>query len=212
MKFILDKQRIALSFLGVLGMGFFLSFLILCNLGTDPYTFMNVSVAARVGLSLGNWQLLLNLVFFVLVFVLRRSLIGFGTVFNMVLVGYFADFFSWCWKKVFPASVFTNSFSRWSIFFIALASFVVSVAVYINANMGVSPYDALPLIITDKVRGRFPGVPAFFLRMLWDGAAILVGMSVGGVPIIGIILIALFLGPVISMVGKQFEKIFHFDE
>ena len=85
-------------------------------------------------------------------------------------------------------------------------------AVYINSDMGVAPYDALPMLITEKVRGKFPAVPAFFIRILWDGTAILVGMAVGGIPVIGIVLMAVFLGPVISMVGRWFEKRFEFNE
>ena len=55
-----DKKKVLICFLAVLGMGFFLSFLILCDLGTDPATFMNRSGAARVGLSFGTWQLIVN--------------------------------------------------------------------------------------------------------------------------------------------------------
>ncbi len=206
MKFEFNLGRIIICFVAVFGMGFFLSFLILCNLGTDPYTFMNRSAAARAGISFGNWQLLVNVVLLILVLILKRNLIGIGTIFNMVLVGYYADFFCWLWGKWIPASAFTGAFSRWCIFFIALAFFVVSVAVYINSQMGVSPYDALPLIITEKVMGKFPKIPAFFLRILWDGSAILIGMAAGGMPVIGNILMAVFLGPVISIVDKLFQR------
>lgn len=47
------------SFIAIFGMGFFLSFLIMADYGTDPYTFMNRSLAARLGMTLGNWQLIL---------------------------------------------------------------------------------------------------------------------------------------------------------
>ena len=71
-----DKKRILLSFLGVTGMGFFLSFLVLCNLGTDPCTFMNRSISSRIGMQFGNWQLLINCVMFLIVLFLDRKLIG----------------------------------------------------------------------------------------------------------------------------------------
>ena len=202
MSFRLDKKRIALCFLAVLGMGFFLSFLILCNLGTDPCTFMNRSVAARVGLSFGTWQLTANAVMLVIVILFKRSLIGFGTVFNMVLVGYYADFFDWLWGKWIPAKAFTAPVSLWCIFLIALLGFILSVAIYINVDMGVSPYDGLPVILTEKITKKFPKVPPMVIRIAWDGAAILVGVLAGGIPIIGIILMALFLGPAITFVRK----------
>ena len=202
MRFQIDKKRIIQCFLAVLGMGFFLSFLILCNLGTDPYTFMNLSVADRIGLSFGTWQLIINLVMLAVVIRFKRSLIGFGTIFNMVLVGYYADFFDWLWGKWIPAKAFTAPVSLWCIFLIALLGFILSVAIYINVDMGVSPYDGLPVILTEKITKKFPKVPPMVIRIAWDGAAILVGILAGGIPIIGIILMALFLGPAITLVRK----------
>ncbi|MBR1742795.1 MAG: hypothetical protein IJ733_13190 [Lachnospiraceae bacterium] len=211
MKFVFDKKRIVLCFLAVFGMGFFLSFLILCNLGTDPCTFMNRSLAAKIGISFGNLQLCMNAAMLVFVLIFRRSLLGFGTIFNMVLVGYYADFFDWLWGRWIPGRAFTEPVSRWCIFFVALACFIVSVAIYINSDLGVAPYDALPIIITEKLTNRFPKFPGFLIRIFWDGMAILIGILAGGIPIIGIVLMALFLGPVISYVGKWFEKISIFD-
>ena len=76
----------------------------------------------------------------------------------------------------------------------------------ILAEMGVAPYDAIPSIITKKVTSKFPKIPKMAVRMTWDFAAILIGTLVGGVPIIGIILMAIFLGPAITLVGKVINK------
>lgn len=207
MSFKMDYKRITMCFAAVFGQGFFLSFLILCNLGTDPCTFANRSVAAKIGLSFGNWQLIMNIIMLVIVILLKKSLIGFGTIFNMVLIGYYADFFCWLWGKLFRKATFTSPATRWPIFFITLMGFVVCVALYINANMGVSPYDAIPAIISEKVQSRLPQVPYAVTRVVWDGSAIVLGTLAGGVPIIGIILIALFLGPVISAVGVLLGRV-----
>ena len=209
MRFQWNKKAVIRCFIAVFGMGFFLSFLILCDLGTDPCTFMNRSIAAKIGWSFGNWQLCINICMILLVLLLKRSLIGFGTVFNMVLIGYYADFFCWLFRKILPAETFTNPVSRWAVFFVTLGGFIISAAVYITADMGVSPYDGLPIIITEKVRSRFPKIPPMVIRIAWDGAAILVGTLFGGIPIIGIILMALFLGPAITMVRKLGEKRSH---
>ena len=185
-------------------MGFFLSFLMLCGLGTDPCSFMNKAVSLRIGMLFGTWQLIINAVMLVIVLFWDRSSLGFGTVFNMVLVGYYVDFFDWVWEKTIPAHFFTDPVSRWMIFLAALFCFIVSAAVYINSDMGVAPYDALPKIITEKVTGRFPKVPKMLIRMVWDFTAVAVGTLAGGKPVIGIILMAVFLGPVISLTGRLF--------
>ena len=189
-----------------MGMGFFLSFLMLCGLGTDPCSFMNKAVSLRIGMLFGTWQLIINAVMLVIVLFWDRSSLGFGTVFNMVLVGYYVDFFDWVWGKIIPAHFFTDPMSRWLIFLTALFCFIISAAVYINSDMGVAPYDALPKIITEKVTGRFPKVPKMLIRMVWDFMAVAVGTLAGGRPVIGIILMAVFLGPVISLTGRLFFR------
>ena len=184
MKFKLDIKRIIVCFLAVFGMGFFLSFLMLCGLGTDPCSFMNKAISLRIGLSFGNWQLIINAV--------------------MLVIVLFWDRFVWLWGKIIPAHYFTDTISKWAIFLVALFLFIISAAVYINSDMGVAPYDALPKIITEKVSARFPKFPRMLIRMAWDFSAILIGTLAGGIPVIGIILMAVFLGPVISLVGKLF--------
>ena len=204
MKFKFDIKRITVCFLAVLGMGFFLSFLMLCGLGTDPCSFMNKAISLRIGMLFGTWQLIMNLVMLLIVIFWDRSSLGFGTVFNMVLVGYYVDFFDWVWSKTIPSHIFENNVTKWPVFIVTLLGFIISAAVYINSDMGVAPYDALPKIITEKVTNRFPKIPKMLIRMAWDFSAILVGILVGGKPVIGIILMAIFLGPAISLVGKMF--------
>ena len=206
MSFKLDWKKIIICFIAVFGMGFTLSFLILCDMGTDPCTFMNRAVAAKVGLSFGTYQLIVNIVMLCLVFIFKKKLIGFGTIFNMVLIGYYADFFCWVWRKIIPASAFTEPVSRWAIFIVALILFLISVAVYINQDMGVAPYDGIPIIITEKLKADKSTIGKTILRILWDGSALMIGVIAGNTPAIGHILMVLFLGPAISFVGKLINR------
>ena len=206
MSFKLDWKKIIICFIAVFGMGFTLSFLILCDMGTDPCTFMNRAVAVKVGLSFGTYQLIVNIFMLCLVFIFKKKLIGFGTIFNMVLIGYYADFFCWVWRKIIPASAFTEPVSRWTIFIVALILFLISVAIYINQDMGVSPYDGLPIIITEKLMADKSMIGKTILRILWDGSALMIGVIAGNTPAIGHILMVLFLGPAISFVGKLINR------
>ena len=95
-------RRLISVILAVIVMGFALSWLGLGNFGTDPFTSMNLAISGRLGMSLGNWQALLNCLLFIIVILWGREYIGFGTLANMFLVGYSIDFFSWVWSKVLP--------------------------------------------------------------------------------------------------------------
>lgn len=195
-------KKIVISFVSVFGMGFSLSFLILCNLGTDTCTFMNRNVAARIGTTFGNWQLIFNIFFLIIVIIFRRDLIGAGTFFNMVLIAYYADFFDWIWGKTIPDKVFEAPISRGIIFVLALVGFIVTAAIYMNAEAGIAPYDAIPVMFNDI----FKKLPFFICRNIIDFTCILVGFLLGGKPLIGHFLMALFLGPAITVVGKLFKR------
>lgn len=192
------SRNIALCLGAVFGMGFFLSFLIECDLGTDPFTFMNVSVSDRLHMTFGNWQLLLNVFLFIPVILKGRDQIGLGTLANMVGIGYVADFFRWLWSRVLPEAVFTEFPVRAVIFAVALAGFIVSAATYMNADMGVAPFDADATLLSRL----FPKVPFMFVRMAWDGLTIVIGMLCGGIPTPGAVIMVFALGPIITAVGR----------
>lgn len=201
------KKRLIVMNVGVFLMGFFLSFLIKVDLGTDPCTFMNWTISERLGILFGTWQLLLNAVLFIFVILFGRNNIGFGTIANMVFIGYIVNFFKWVWEKTIPEYYFTEMPYRAAIFVLALFCFIISVSFYINANMGVAPYDAMPQIISQKVLKK---VPFAVIRIAYDFLVIIIGVLLGGKPNIGIVLMALFLGPIITVVGKFLNKhVFH---
>ena len=181
----------------VIVMGFCLSWLLLVDLGTDPCTLMNVAIADTIGMSLGNWQALLNTVLLVIVVIFGGRNLGFGTLANMFLVGYSIDFFSWVWAKILPVDLFSSWGVRVAVLIPALAVFVLAVAVYMDMDMGTAPYDAIPIIISKYVK-RFSFRT---IRMVFDFTVVVIGMCFGGRLGIVTFLMALTLGPVIAWVG-----------
>ena len=47
-------KRLILVLVGVITMGFSLSWLVLVDMGTDPCTLMNLTISGRLGMTLGN--------------------------------------------------------------------------------------------------------------------------------------------------------------
>ncbi|WP_051656729.1 YczE/YyaS/YitT family protein [Butyrivibrio sp. AE3004] len=195
--------------LGVFFMGFFLSFLISVNLGTDPCTFMNVTVSDRLGIMFGNWQLFINFILFIFVILFDRHQIGPGTIANMVFIGYIADFCRWIWKRTIPDYFFREWPYRGIVFIICLLCFVVAASLYMNADMGVSPYDAIPNILSQRV---FKKVPFKFVRICFDATALLIGLFLGGMLEPCTVLMVFLLGPTITFVGNFLnQKVFKFE-
>lgn len=200
--------RLVVTVLAVIVMGFSLSWLLLVDLGTDPCTLMNNSIAKTIGWSLGNWQAFLNIFLLIIVVIFGGRNLGFGTLANMFLVGYAIDFFSWIWAKVLPEGLFDSWIVRGVVLVPALIVFVFAVAVYIDMNMGTSPYDAIPMIIAKRV----PKVPFKVVRIAFDAIVTIIGMLFGGALGIVTFLMVLALGPVIEWMSKLISKKWDFSD
>lgn len=205
-------KRLAFMLPAVILMGVFVSILVEIGWGTDPASFMNLNIASALGWGLGNTEVLVYGLMLIFTFIFGAQMIGFGTLANMILIGYVVDLCRWIWGNIGFADFIAGSSSplRILIFAITLIFFVIVAAIYINAQMGVAPYDAMPQIISDWI----PKVPFFVIRILFDLAAVLIGVIAGklnpeGVQgsAIGSIVMSFMLGPVISLVGKPLKKI-----
>ena len=196
----LDKKRFFTMLFAVLFMGFFLSFLLKTNYGTDPCSFMNASISSYFGISLGNTMVIVNSILFILEFAFARNHINLGTFANMFLLGYAADFTTYVFDGVIPSEFYTAQPSRVIVFAIALIGFLTSAAIYMNANLGLSPFDAIPKFIASSLKAPF-----YVVRMLWDFSAILIGFLLGGRVTIASVILAFTVGPAVSFIGKRIK-------
>ena len=195
------KNRMIMMLCGIMAQGLGLSLLRAINLGTDPCSCLTQGVTNFVPLSFGTCQLLCHLVTFVFVIRYDLSMIGFGTIGNMCFLGYISDFFQWIWSLLLPTGFFEVVLNRYILLLPSLAVFLLGAAAYMCAGLGSSPYDALPFIISGHVR-RFPFK---IVRMLWDISFMAAGFVLGGDVGIVTILVAFFLGPIITGAQKKLE-------
>ena len=87
-------------------MGVCVQFLNLTRLGPDPCSALNYGVAAKLHMSFGNYQFLFNVILFLIVVFQDRTLFGTGSLGNMILVGYAADFTGWVLEQAVPRPQF----------------------------------------------------------------------------------------------------------
>jgi uncharacterized membrane protein YczE len=182
---------------GIFGIGVFLSLLIQVNYGTDTCSFMNLALSHKFGITFGTCMVIVNTILFIPVILFQRKLIHIGTVMNMMLVGYISDFFSPVWRSIIPSAFFLVEPYRPLLFVVGLIPFLMSVALYINADMGQAPYDAIPTIVSSKLKlGYAP------TRILWDFSVVLVGMAAGKQLTVATVILALTIGPAVTQVGR----------
>lgn len=192
--------RIFLSAFGVFMMGFGMSVIEKLGFGTDPFTCMNNGISLVTGLSIGTVNLLVSLLLFGFVIFTDISGLGLGTVFNMVGFGYTIDLFRWIWSLVGFTGV-PGGALRYIVLFGMLLLFILAVSVYLAADLGSAPYDALPVILAEKCKVRF-----VFVRMLWDAAAVVIGFLLGSAVGITTLVCALLVGPAAAIVKKAVDK------
>ena len=180
-------------------MGISLSVLNMVDWGMDPFTYMNISISTKYGWTLGNWQMLLNVIMFIPVIIWGRKQIGVGTVFNMVLVGYTVDLCMWIWGMVGAEKFLEGMVIKVIAMLIAVAVFILAAATYMSTDLGTAPYDAISMIISE----RLPKVSFKVVRFIYDLIVTVIGFAFSGRIGVVTVLMVLFLGKAVEVVRKK---------
>lgn len=182
--------------------------------GMDSFSCMNLGVSGLVNMSFGNWQLIINILLLIVVFFTARQYIGWGTVVNMVFIGYIADFLCWMFAQCFGDA---SQMLLIRILLLVLGCFCspFGASFYMEANMGNSPWDTVAFIVLkftgEKVSYRVARVASDLAAVLIGTvAAIAAGDNVWQVVGIATILTSVLNGPLIqffkeNIVGKYYE-------
>lgn len=201
-------KRMFLMIMGVVVMGICVAVLDLTDFGTDPFSAMNLGLYRHVpAISFGTWELITNGSMLIVVLFFDKSQLGFGTIGNMVLVGYTKDFVSFILDRFFGITSIDSFLSRVVIMLIALAVFMVAAAIYMNAGLGASAYDALPFVIHKGVcKGLKRDVPFKFVRILFDLFFTVIGWLIGGEVGVMTVIMVFTLGPIIELLSRYVSK------
>ncbi len=165
----LTGKKIAGVILGNLILGIGVALLKVSQMGNDPYSACNMAISDVIGMWLGTYQLIINVVLFVIQLLWGRKYIGFGTVINLFLLGYVVQFSAKGWEIIigdgddfsFPVKII--------VMIVALIILSFGLSMYQTANMGVSPYDYLALGFTDKLKTSYS-----LNRIITDAGCVLI--------------------------------------
>lgn len=180
--------------MGVLISGFSVGMFNRSAFGMDPFQVFAHGIWRHLPIGFGTFYTILNLLMLIAIFFLDRSKIGLGTAMNIFLMGYMVQFSSWLFEKIFPDPVI-------GIRCVLLAAGIMLLcfgsSLYFIGDLGVSTYDAVALIISEKKTLRFQ-----YCRISTDLICTIIGFSLGAVAGIGTVVTALFMGPIIAFFNK----------
>lgn len=210
------KTRIALCVIGVCLCGIAVGFFRFAAFGVDPFTSLMSGLDVVIPIDYGTLYVFVNAALLILVVFLDRKLIGLGTVVNLFLVGYLAQFVNSGLAKVFASD---SIVARIICLIIGVVMLSFSAALYMPADMGVSTYDAIAMVMADK----WHILQFKYDRIITDFVCVALGIvlyyisdqplkGVLAVVNIGTIITAFFMGPLIDIFTKHFTKRFFLKE
>lgn len=164
------KKRIAMCIVGVVLSGVAVSFFKSAVFGVDPFQSLMSGLDALIPIKYGTLYVIVNAVLLLFSVVFDRKRIGLGTLINLFLLGYIVQFGVDIIARVFPAP---SLGLRIVFLIVGVGIACIAASLYFTADMGVSTYDAIALIITDTWKiGQFK-----FVRILTDFSCVILGVA-----------------------------------
>ena len=205
-------MRIVLCIVGTILCGVAVGFFKYAAFGVDPFTSFVTGLDKISPIEYGMLYIIINAALLLVSIIFDRHMIGLGTIVNLFLVGYLAQY-----SQMFLTNLLSpdNLIARIICMLIGIVGLCFSAGLYMPADMGVSTYDAIAIIMEKKWHlGRFK-----YNRITTDFVCVTIGSILyimSGEPLsaitaivgIGTIITAFFMGPLVDFFSNNFTKKF----
>ena len=190
--------KVLIGVLGTMIVSLGAVFFIAANNGMDPISVFAQGLSNKTGLQLGTWSLMSGMIVLVIVYLLDRKMLKWGSLINAFGVGFFINVI----MSIYVPK-FSNSFQSalGTVFGAFLLGFGLSVVIF--ANIGMGPWEGLMTYISNKTN-----ISIKFIRILMDLALTLIGFILGGTIGFGSIIGVFGIGPIIEYSLKGLNCVF----
>lgn len=199
MKELLDPKRILAVLAGNTLIGVGIGVFKYSHMGNDPFSAMAFALNALTPISYAVFLIMMNTMIFIIELVFGKKYIHYGTIINWFLVGYVVQFTYTTLEAKLPIGEQLSV--RLIVVLLGLLLASLGISLYQTADMGVAPFDSLPLIVSDK----FP-ISYFWSRMCFDGICVVIAFISGGLIGIGTLVCVLGFGPTVSVLNKTVSE------
>lgn len=208
----MKKKRILMSVIGVLICAVSVGFFKLAAFGVDPFQSFMSGMDQLIPIEFGTLYVIVNTCLLLYALIFDRHYIGIATFVNLFLLGYVVQFTYETLQMIFAEPSMIVRILSFAFGFIMLC---FSSSIYMTADLGVSTYDAVALIMANTWKiGKFK-----YIRIATDVVCVVLGILlflVGGgalamIPAfvgVGTILTAFFMGPLIDFFNRKFAAPF----
>lgn len=196
-----QTKRVLMALVGVSICGFSVGLFKMSLFGTDPFQCFSAGVSNMVSfIGFGTLYMIMNLVMLLAIFILDRHYIGIATFINIFGIGYIVEFTTKWLNQYFSDA---NLMTRIILLIVGVILMCMSASLYFTADLGVSTYDAIALILADKKIAKFK-----YIRIATDLICVIIGALLHAVVGIGTLITAFFMGPLIEFFNVHVSKPF----
>lgn len=192
-------KRMTLALLGMISTAFACAMLQYAKLGIDPFNAMIVGLKNMSHLSFTIVFILVTSLMLVLTFLFEKTYIGFTTLINLLVFGFVVEYSLNLFLFILPEPSLAI---RLVTLIVGLILLSLSVALYFTASLGVSAYDAMSLIVSDRTKVSFR-----LCRVVSDMLCVLIGYTFGARLGPATVITAFFLGPAIDFFSNHLEPL-----
>lgn len=208
----MKTKRIFMSLFGVIVCAVSVGIFKISALGVDPFQSLMSGLDALIPIPFGTLYVIVNAVLLCFALFADRHYIGIATFINLFLLGYITQFtYDFLLTIIVEPSIFT----RVACLVVGIVIICLGSAFYMTADLGVSTYDAVAMIISKTWKiGKFQ-----YVRICTDFVCVAAGVAIfmlaGGtlseIPTIagiGTIITAFFMGPLIEFFNVKIARPF----
>ena len=182
----------------------------LAALGVDPFQSLMSGLDQLIPISFGTLYVIVNLILLSFSLLTDRQNIGIATFINLFLLGYVTQFTYDSLQKLFPVP---SLLFRIACLLIGIVIICFGSALYMTADLGVSTYDAVAIVLANKWKiAKFK-----FCRIGTDLICVIAGIivfllgggTISSIPTIvgvGTIVTAFFMGPLIELFNEKIAR------
>jgi uncharacterized membrane protein YczE len=174
--------------------GLSIASMIRSNLGTGPWAVFEVAISGLTGITPGRMSIIVGFAVLLVALVLRER-IGWGTLGNILFIGLWEDMF----LGIIP-SVENNLLIQGGMMLGAVFAMGIASAIYIGVDAGAGPRDSLMLAVH-----RTTGLSIRLARVIIEIIVVVVGWFLGGPLGAGTVIFALLIGPAVQWSFKVFH-------
>ena len=163
--------------------------LVLCiyaNIGLAPWDAFAIGISKVTGISYGNVSILIGITIVIALFFLLKEKIGFGTILNAILIGFFSDLI--IDSKIIP--YMQNFFTGVLMLVTGQVLACIASYLYIGVGLGAGPRDSLMIGLGKK----FSNIPIGIVRGSIEATVLFIGWILGAKVGLGTVIYVFSIG------------------